>query len=60
MLMLAGVPTPMLSQRLNKASSLSEKLFAINTLGDDRVINATYVAGKQVYKKGQHYVATAV
>ncbi|GAD00864.1 guanine deaminase [Agarivorans albus] len=53
-------PTPMLSQRLNKASSLSEKLFAINTLGDDRVINATYLAGKQVYKKGQHYVATAV
>ncbi|MEE1675768.1 guanine deaminase [Agarivorans aestuarii] len=53
-------PTPMLSQRLNKASSLSEKLFAINTLGDDRVINATYVAGKQVYKKGQHYVATAL
>ncbi|WP_163135210.1 guanine deaminase [Agarivorans sp. Alg241-V36] len=53
-------PTPMLSQRLNKASSLSEKLFAINTLGDDRVINATNVAGKQVYKKGQHYVATAV
>jgi guanine deaminase len=53
-------PTPMLSQRLNKACSLSEKLFAINTLGDDRVVNATYVAGKQVYKKGQHYVATAV
>ncbi|MDO6687076.1 MULTISPECIES: guanine deaminase [unclassified Agarivorans] len=53
-------PTPMLSQRLNKARDLSEQLFAINTLGDDRMINATYVAGKQVYKKGQHYVATAV
>ncbi|MGY5453028.1 guanine deaminase [Agarivorans sp. MS3-6] len=44
--------TPMLAQRIQRSTNLSEQLFAINMLGDDRVIAKTYVAGQQVYQKG--------
>ncbi|MDP5252841.1 MULTISPECIES: guanine deaminase [unclassified Vibrio] len=40
----------MLSQRLQKTTTLSEALFAYIVLGDDRAIEKTYVAGKQVYQ----------
>jgi hypothetical protein len=29
-----------------------EKLFALMTLGDDRVVKATYVMGKKAYQRG--------
>jgi guanine deaminase len=37
--------TPMLSRRTARAQSLPELLFASAVLGDDRVIEAIYVAG---------------
>ncbi|WP_432453777.1 MULTISPECIES: guanine deaminase [unclassified Agarivorans] len=43
--------TPILSQRIARCNHLSEQLFAINILGDDRLIAASYIAGKEVYNK---------
>ena len=38
--------TPLLSRRQNGAASLEERLFSLITLGDDRCIQATYIAGQ--------------
>ncbi|WP_026957209.1 guanine deaminase [Aliagarivorans taiwanensis] len=43
---------PVLQQRLLRCKSLAEQLFALSTLGDDRLVDKTYVAGKLVYQKG--------
>ncbi len=42
---------PMLKQRTLRCQDLSEQLFALITLGDERVIERTYVHGKLVYQK---------
>lgn len=42
---------PMLKRRWERASTIEEKLFALAILGDDRVVAATYVAGKLVHKR---------
>ena len=44
--------TPMTRRRLGMAGSIAEKLFALMTLGDDRSVNATYVAGQKAYPAG--------
>lgn len=42
------IAVPALAHRLrNGAADLSEELFALVTLGDDRVVSAAYVAGKR-------------
>jgi guanine deaminase len=41
---------PMLSQRAKRCTTLDERLFSLITLGDERVIRTTYVAGKPVYQ----------
>jgi guanine deaminase len=43
--------TPMLSRRTARAQSLPELLFASAVLGDDRVIEAIYVAGQRIYHR---------
>ena len=43
--------TPLLDYRLKYANTLDETLFVIMTLGDDRTVCATYVAGKLVYSR---------
>ncbi len=43
--------TPLIDYRMGYAKSLDEVLFIQMTLGDDRAIAATYVAGKCVYSK---------
>lgn len=40
--------TPLLSRRANTAESISELVFALSILGDDRVVRRTYVAGRPV------------
>jgi guanine deaminase len=40
---------PMLSQRIDRCTTLAEKLFALMILGDERVIAKTYVHGRQVF-----------
>jgi len=37
--------TPLLAFRENRSRSLEETLFVLMTLGDDRAVRATYVAG---------------
>ena len=41
--------TPIIEYRMKYADSLEEMLFIQMTLGDDRAIAATYIAGKEVY-----------
>lgn len=43
--------TPLLDYRLRQARTLAERLFALITLGDDRVIKATYALGKKVHDR---------
>lgn len=42
---------PMLKQRTARCQDLNEQLFALVTLGDERVIERTYVHGNLVYQK---------
>ncbi|RZI43773.1 guanine deaminase [Herbaspirillum sp. HC18] len=43
--------TPLLARRTSRAESLEELLFALAMLGDDRAVQATYSAGKQVHAR---------
>lgn len=43
--------TPLLEFRLSHARDLAETLFVLMTLGDDRAIRATYIAGEPVYAR---------
>jgi guanine deaminase len=43
--------TPLLDFRMRHAQDPMEKLFVLMTLGDDRAVRATYVAGRQVYDR---------
>ncbi|MBB3223666.1 guanine deaminase [Pseudoduganella umbonata] len=43
--------TPLLARRTARTESLEEMLFALALLGDDRVIAATYSAGKRVHAR---------
>ncbi|MBR0560433.1 guanine deaminase [Neokomagataea anthophila] len=43
--------TPLGSIRTQSASTLSDILFTLMMLGDDRSVSATYVAGKKVYQR---------
>ncbi|WP_288131081.1 guanine deaminase [Microbulbifer sp.] len=43
--------TPLISRRMAQASNLTEKLFALMILGDDRAVKATYAAGVCRHRK---------
>ena len=43
--------TPILSLRLERCKHLSDRLFVLAMLGDDRAVKATYVMGKQAYRR---------
>jgi guanine deaminase len=43
--------TPLLAERQSYAESLEEQLFVLMTLGDERAIRATYVAGRKVHTR---------
>ncbi len=43
--------TPILSYRMDYARDLNEQLFVLMTLGDDRTVSATYVAGELMYSR---------
>lgn len=44
-------PTPLIAYRMRYAKNLAEKLFILMTLGDDRAVRATYIAGELVYDR---------
>lgn len=43
--------TPVLAQRVARAESLVECLFALMILGDDRAVRATYAGGRMVHRR---------
>ena len=43
--------TPIIRYRMKHAADLHEALFVQMTLGDDRAVRATYVAGRRVYER---------
>jgi guanine deaminase len=43
--------TPLIAFRMGAARTIEETLFALMTLGDDRAVRATYVAGEKVYDR---------
>ncbi len=43
--------TPIIDYRMGHVDSLEEALFVQMTLGDDRAIAATYIAGREVYQR---------
>ena len=43
--------TPLIDFRMNQARAFAEQLFIQMTLGDDRAVQATYVAGRPVYAR---------
>ncbi|MGR7997385.1 guanine deaminase [Xanthobacter sp. ZOL 2024] len=45
--------TPLMAFRTGYCSSIEELLFALMTLGDDRAIRATYVAGRRVHDRDE-------
>jgi len=48
--------TPIIAYRMKHTQDLDEALFVQMTLGDDRAVRATYVAGKRVYERpGQRF-----
>ena len=51
--------TPFIEYRMQFARDLDEALFIQMTLGDDRAVQATYIAGRQVYRRdgGNPFVA---
>ena len=43
--------TPLLTLRLESCKQLVDKLFALAILGDDRAVKATYLLGKEAYRR---------
>ena len=43
--------TPLLARRLNLCKNLTEKLFALQMLGDDRVVKNVHILGEEAYKR---------
>jgi guanine deaminase len=44
--------TPLLARRMAGATSLADRLFALTILGDDRVVERTYLAGVEQHRRG--------
>jgi guanine deaminase len=44
--------TPLIAQRMDQARDFIDQLFVQMILADDRAVQATYVAGRVVYKRG--------
>jgi len=40
-------PTPLLARRMQSATTIEERLFALIMLGDDRCVEATYLMGEE-------------
>jgi guanine deaminase len=45
--------TPIIEYRMQYANDFEEAMFIQITLGDDRAVQATYVAGELLYSRGQ-------
>ena len=45
--------TPIIEYRMKYVKDFNEALFVLMTMGDDRAIRATYVAGELAYERGE-------
>jgi len=45
--------TPLIDYRMQFTDTIEEALFVQMTLGDDRAIRATYIAGDVAYERGR-------
>jgi guanine deaminase len=45
------IATPVLASRNELSQSVENTLFSLMMLGDDRAVNATYVAGKRLHQR---------
>jgi guanine deaminase len=43
--------TPIIEYRMRSCSDIEEALFVQMTMGDDRAVKATYVAGRRAYQR---------
>lgn len=43
--------TPLLKMRHRHSKSIEETLFVLMTMGDDRAVKATYIAGREAYRR---------
>ena len=43
--------TPLLAFRSRRVQSIEEQIAVLMTLGDDRAVRATYVAGERAYER---------
>jgi len=43
--------TPLISRRLGRSKNLTEKLFALQMLGDDRVVKHVHIMGEETYRR---------
>lgn len=43
--------TPLMQRRISQSTTIEEKVFVLTTLGDDRAVAATYVAGALAYRR---------
>lgn len=43
--------TPLLAERTRRSENIEDMLFALMTLGDDRAVRATWIAGRPVYDR---------
>ena len=51
--------TPIIEYRMQFVNDIHEALFVQMTLGDDRAVQATYVAGALLYSNERHLAAKA-
>lgn len=45
--------TPLIERRMAKSESLAERLFVLMMLGDEHMVDATYVNGRKVFDRGR-------
>jgi guanine deaminase len=52
--------TPLIDYRMQFAGSFEEALFIQMVLGDDRAVQATYIAGRPVYRRDREHPVVAL
>ena len=51
--------SPLIAHRYGLAQSISEKIFVLNILGDDRLIQSTFILGEAAYDRGNASPSTS-
>jgi len=46
--------TPLLARRLSRCRNISEKLFVLQMLGDDRLVKSVHILGEEAYRRNRN------